>query len=169
MKNWSYIVFKKRLGTKVCNKPRDWLWYRLSTTLLLRRARDSTRHGGTAPFPEAMRAARGPSRPTTSRPRIPSLGVGGWLHSSCVNQHLKLWVSKEVGNRTKFMLTTDNSQKSLCVTSKIMGKYRGSLKQDQRMISPQSSGCQWLVHGLFWAWICTSMKSCLCVTVVIFS
>ena len=87
----------------------------------------------------------------------------------CGNQHLKIWVSKEVGNRTKFMLTTDNSQKSLCVTSKIMGKYRGSLKQDQRMISPQSSGCQWLVHGLFWAWTCTLMKSCLCVTVVIFS
>ena len=67
----------------------------------------------------------------------------------CGNQHLDLWISKEVGNRTEFMLTTDNSQKSLCVTSKIMGKYRRSLKQDQLMISP--------------------MKSCLCVTVVIFS
>ena len=78
MKN---LCYKKRRALKSV-QAQGLTVIRLSTTLLLNRARDSTRHGGTAPFPEAMRAARGPSRPTTSRPRIPGLGVGCWLFSS---------------------------------------------------------------------------------------
>ena len=72
MKN---LCYKKRRALKSV-QAQGLIVNRLSTTLLLNRARDSTRHGGTAPFPEALRAARGPSRPTTSRPRIPGLGVG---------------------------------------------------------------------------------------------
>jgi hypothetical protein len=72
----------------------------------------------------------------------------------CGNQHLKLWVSKEVGNRTKFMLTTDNSQKKFMCDIQNNGKIQ---REFETRSTDDQPTIQWLPVVGSWTFLGVNM------------